>query len=104
MSSEPHPTTFAESVEPPVEAADGDVSTTPEKPDWRPRDTARDNSDPKRCQHCGAHVTPGFRRVFAGRDGLVHACPACCTTSDLSARAAGKEPRIPGPTELEGLK
>lgn len=44
-----------------------------------------------RCQGCGAHVTPDYRRV-RGLEGKVHACPNCPTEHEHT------------PEEIAGLR
>jgi hypothetical protein len=45
------------------------------------------------CDHCGAHVSDDFARVFADDRGRLAACPDCSTTAGIAAtsrrRASG---------------
>jgi hypothetical protein len=43
-----------------------------------------------RCQHCQAHVSPAFARVFGETDGSVHACPACAPGRAIRNGAAAQ--------------
>ena len=36
------------------------------------------------CNHCNAHVSERFERVFADEDGLVHACPSCSANAGIA--------------------
>lgn len=40
--------------------------------------------DEGNCQHCGAHVTLQFRRVWGDRDNIVWACPECHMHVDMT--------------------
>lgn len=40
-----------------------------------------------RCDHCDAHVSERFARVFADADGAVLACPACSANAGIAAAA-----------------
>jgi hypothetical protein len=37
-----------------------------------------------RCDHCGAHVSDRFARVFADEDGGLHACPSCSANAGIA--------------------
>ena len=37
-----------------------------------------------KCDHCGAHVSERFARVFADKGGEVHACPTCSANSGIA--------------------
>lgn len=50
-------------------------------------------SGPNRCGNCGAHVNPDTRRVLAGPDGELEACPNCTERTNLCREAVGLEPR-----------
>jgi len=36
------------------------------------------------CNHCGAHVSERFARVFADEGGHVHACPSCSANAGIA--------------------
>jgi len=36
------------------------------------------------CDHCGAHVSDRFARVFADQAGLLHACPSCTANAGIA--------------------
>ncbi|WP_090614534.1 DUF7563 family protein [Natrinema salaciae] len=55
------------------------------------------------CQHCGAHVTDRFRRVFGDDDDRVHRCGDCDSYARLSrGSAAGIDVGIPDPETSPG--
>ncbi|MFB6122097.1 MAG: hypothetical protein ABEJ78_01380 [Haloferacaceae archaeon] len=37
-----------------------------------------------RCNHCEAHVSERFVRVFADADGRLHACPNCSANAGIA--------------------
>ena len=37
-----------------------------------------------RCDHCDAHVSDRFARVFADEGGQVHACPNCSANAGIA--------------------
>ncbi len=37
-----------------------------------------------RCNHCDAHVSENFARVFANEDGHLHACPNCAANVGIA--------------------
>ncbi|WP_336035588.1 DUF7563 family protein [Halobacterium yunchengense] len=37
-----------------------------------------------RCDHCDAHVSDQFARVFADEDGRLHACPNCAANVGIA--------------------
>jgi hypothetical protein len=37
-----------------------------------------------RCDHCDAHVSDRFARVFAEEDGQVYACPNCSANAGIA--------------------
>jgi hypothetical protein len=37
-----------------------------------------------RCDHCDAHVSDRFARVFADKGGHVHACPNCSANAGIA--------------------
>jgi len=50
-------------------------------------DTGGDTASPKPmpdCDHCGAHVSERFARVFADEGGYVHACPSCSANAGIA--------------------
>jgi hypothetical protein len=36
------------------------------------------------CDHCGAHVSEGFARVFADERGRLMACPSCSANAGIA--------------------
>jgi hypothetical protein len=36
------------------------------------------------CNHCGAHVSDRFARVFADEYGQIHACPSCSANAGIA--------------------
>jgi hypothetical protein len=36
------------------------------------------------CDHCNAHVSDQFARVFGSKDGRVHACPNCSANAGIA--------------------
>jgi len=36
------------------------------------------------CDHCGAHVSDQFARVFADETGGIHACPSCSANAGIA--------------------
>ncbi|WP_440590507.1 DUF7563 family protein [Natrarchaeobius versutus] len=36
------------------------------------------------CNHCGAHVSERFARVFADEDGEIHACISCSANAGIA--------------------
>jgi hypothetical protein len=36
------------------------------------------------CNHCDAHVSEQFARVFADEAGAVHACPSCSANAGIA--------------------
>ncbi|RZH67914.1 DUF7563 family protein [Natrinema altunense] len=52
--------------------------------------------DRSTCQHCGAHVTDRFRRVFGDDRDRAHRCDECDTYARLSrGSAAGVDISVP---------
>lgn len=39
------------------------------------------------CNHCGAHVSDRFARVFADEHGRIRACPACSANAGIAEAA-----------------
>ena len=37
-----------------------------------------------KCNHCSAHVSEQFARVFADEFGQVHACPSCSANAGIA--------------------
>ncbi|WP_434084106.1 DUF7563 family protein [Haloglomus halophilum] len=37
-----------------------------------------------RCDHCDAHVSDRFARVFADERGAIHACPNCSANAGIA--------------------
>ncbi|WEL18472.1 MULTISPECIES: hypothetical protein [unclassified Halorhabdus] len=46
------------------------------------------------CDHCGAHVSDQFERVFADADGRLRACPACSSTAGIAETARERAPEL----------
>jgi hypothetical protein len=46
-----------------------------------------------KCDHCGAHVSDQFARVFGDEHGRVHACPGCSANAGIAevARERARE-------------
>jgi transposase len=44
------------------------------------------------CNHCGAHVSDQFARVFADERGRVHACPSCSANAGIAEVARERAP------------
>ncbi|ARS91396.1 DUF7563 family protein [Natrarchaeobaculum aegyptiacum] len=55
------------------------------------------------CQHCGAHVTEQFARVFGDDRDRAHRCGECDSYARLSrGSAAGLEVSVPDPETSPG--
>lgn len=39
------------------------------------------------CDHCGAHVSERFERVFADEHGRLEACPNCAANAGIAEEA-----------------
>lgn len=39
------------------------------------------------CNHCGAHISEQFERVFADEQGRVFACPGCSANAGIAEAA-----------------
>lgn len=37
-----------------------------------------------KCDHCNAHVSERFARVFADGTGEIHACPSCSANAGIA--------------------
>ncbi|WP_435197540.1 DUF7563 family protein [Natronomonas sp. EA1] len=37
-----------------------------------------------KCDHCDAHVSDRFARVFADETGQIHACPNCSANAGIA--------------------
>ncbi|WP_438267375.1 DUF7563 family protein [Halomarina litorea] len=37
-----------------------------------------------KCDHCNAHVSERFARVFANESGQIHACPSCSANAGIA--------------------
>jgi hypothetical protein len=46
------------------------------------------------CDHCGAHVSERFARVFADEYGHVHACPACSANAGIAEVARQRAQQV----------
>ena len=56
-----------------------------------------------RCEHCGAHVSTDFRRVYGDDDDRAHRCPECDTFRRLSeGSGAGLEVTCVDPEHSPG--
>jgi hypothetical protein len=44
------------------------------------------------CDHCGAHVSEQFARVFADEVGRIHACPSCSANAGIAEVARERAP------------
>lgn len=42
------------------------------------------------CDHCGAHVSDQFVRVFADESGDIRACPACAKNAGIAGVALSR--------------
>ncbi|QLG49750.1 DUF7563 family protein [Natrinema halophilum] len=40
-----------------------------------------------KCDHCGAHVSEQFARVFADKHGKIHACISCSANAGIAEAA-----------------
>ncbi len=40
-----------------------------------------------KCDHCGAHVSERFARVFADEHGEIHACVSCSANAGIAEAA-----------------
>ncbi|WP_323172877.1 hypothetical protein [Natrialba sp. PRR66] len=68
------------------------VTTVP----WSPVDHST-------CEHCEAHVTDQFRRVFGDDQDQAHRCSECDTYARLSrGSAAGVDVPVPDPETSPG--
>jgi hypothetical protein len=45
------------------------------------------------CDHCDAHVSDRFARVFADEQGRVLACPSCSANAGIAEVARERAPR-----------
>lgn len=46
----------------------------------------------RRCQHCQAHVSVGFRRTHGDSRNVAHACPECASKRELKDDHAAATP------------
>lgn len=46
-----------------------------------------DEAQSAKCEHCGAHVSPPFVRVFGDNTGTLHRCLECTTFRELQEGA-----------------
>ncbi|WP_327050623.1 DUF7563 family protein [Halomicrococcus gelatinilyticus] len=46
------------------------------------------------CNHCGAHVSEQFARVFADENGRVRACPDCSANAGIAEVARQRAQRV----------
>jgi hypothetical protein len=51
---------------------------------YRRRGLARVGTSMPRCDHCEAHVSDRFARVFADERGDIHACPNCSANAGIA--------------------
>ncbi|WP_309138789.1 DUF7563 family protein [Haloterrigena gelatinilytica] len=64
---------------------------------WSPTDTE------STCDHCGAHVSDQFCRVYGDNGDRAHRCGECDTYARLSRGSAiGKDVAIPDPETSPG--
>lgn len=42
------------------------------------------------CDHCNAHVSERFARVFADDDGRIRACPSCSANAGIAQQAMAR--------------
>ena len=47
-----------------------------------------------KCNHCSAHVSERFARVFADEGGDVHACPSCSANAGIAETARQRAQRV----------
>ncbi len=45
------------------------------------------------CNHCGAHVSERFARVFGDERGIIHACPSCSANAGIAEVAKQRAQR-----------
>jgi hypothetical protein len=43
------------------------------------------------CDHCGAHVSERFARVFADEHGQIRACPSCSANAGIAEVARQRD-------------
>ena len=46
------------------------------------------------CDHCGAHVSERFARVFADEYGYIRACPACSANAGIAEVARERAQKV----------
>jgi hypothetical protein len=46
------------------------------------------------CNHCGAHVSDRFARVFADERGDIRACPSCSANAGIAEAAKRRAQEI----------
>ena len=46
------------------------------------------------CNHCGAHVSERFARVFADEYGDIYACPSCSANAGIAEVARQRARRV----------
>jgi hypothetical protein len=47
-----------------------------------------------KCDHCGAHVSERFARVFADEYGHIRACPACSANAGIAEVAKERAQQV----------
>ena len=47
-----------------------------------------------KCNHCGAHVSEQFARVFADENGRVRACPDCSANAGIAEVARQRAQQV----------
>lgn len=57
-----------------------------------PVETAGRDKMPE-CNHCGAHVSDRFARVFADEFGRIRACPQCSANAGIAEAARERTQR-----------
>lgn len=46
------------------------------------------------CDHCGAHVSDRFARVFRDEEGRLDACPTCSANIGIEQVARERDPDV----------
>ena len=56
--------------------------------------TGRRSNTMSECNHCGAHVSERFARVFADEHGDIYACPSCSANAGIAEVARQRARRV----------